>query len=133
MKSGTFVSADEIERADARALGYANVVGHPVEFGDLAPGGVLVMDIDRIVFGDRDAAIELAKASAKAGVSVGVRTYDPDDPRLDELRVRPNVVIAKTHRHLLAALRDGRRTQPVRATTDTVSDQGKAVGSAREA
>jgi hypothetical protein len=60
MISGTFISGDEIERADARALGYANVVGAPVESGGLPPGGILVMDIDRIGFGDRDAAIELA-------------------------------------------------------------------------
>src|SRR4051794_2773703 len=118
MISGIFISGDEIERANARALGYANIVGHPVELGGLAPGGMLVLDIDRIVFGGRDGAIEWARAAAESGVSVSLRTYYPDDPRLDELRARPNVVIAKTHRHLLKALRGDRRTRLIRATIE---------------
>jgi hypothetical protein len=119
MIRGTFVSGDEIERADARALGYANVVGHPIEIGDLKPGGVLVLDIDRIAFGDRDAAIERARAAAEASVPVGVRTHHPDDPRLDELRAYPLVVIARTHHRVLAALRGGGRTRRTRVTIDT--------------
>jgi hypothetical protein len=58
-------------------------------------------------------------------ISVGNRTYDPDDPRLDELRARPNVLMAETHRRLLAALLGGRRTRPVRATINAASDRGK--------
>jgi hypothetical protein len=112
MISGTFVSGDEVERAAARALGYANVVGHPVELGALVPSRLLVLDLDRIAFGDRDAAIERAKAAAKAGVSVGVRTYQSDEPRLDALHAFPNVVIGKAHRRLLAAFRGCRCKRP---------------------
>ncbi|MBY0455760.1 MAG: hypothetical protein K2V38_00325 [Gemmataceae bacterium] len=99
----TYVSADEVGRADAFALGYDAVCQHPNEVGPLGPGDVLVLDADAVLFGDHDALAAAGVAAAHRWAAVGVHTRDPD--RLPAVLVaHPNVVVAKTHAELRAAL-----------------------------
>jgi hypothetical protein len=104
MIEGTYVSGDCCERAEAFQLGYRAVCQHPKEVGDVEPGGLLVIDFDHVLFGDRELAVRKASEAASRGAWVGVHTFTPDDTRLDEIRVLPDVIVAKTHRDLLDRL-----------------------------
>lgn len=101
----TYLSCCEVERAAAYDMGYRDICMHPREIGDMKPRGLLVIDFDHVLFNDRDDAVMKANEAANRGVLVGIHTYYPTDPRLDAFRAFPNVVIAKTHRRVLARLR----------------------------
>jgi hypothetical protein len=108
---GTYVSGDACERAVAFRLGYRTVCHHPKEIGTLQPDEVLVIDFDRVLFDDKDLALVKANEAANRGVTVGIHTYYPDDPRLEPLLALPNVVVAKTHRLVLAGLCERARSK----------------------
>ena len=103
-KNGTYVSADEVERADARVLGYGTVCGHPNEVGALGPDDLLVIDFNSVQLGDTHRAVQEAMASAQRGVRVGVHAYHFPPP-LAELLAEPLVVAANTHARLVSKLR----------------------------
>jgi hypothetical protein len=75
MINGTYVSGDACERALAFRLGYRSVCHHPREIGVLGPDEVLVIDLDHVLFDDRDLAIVRANEAANRGVPVGIHTY----------------------------------------------------------
>jgi dihydrofolate reductase len=64
-----------------------------------------VIDFNDVLFNDKYLAIAKAKEAAERGVLVGIHTYDPTDPRLKPLLDRTNVIVAKTHRRVLARVR----------------------------
>jgi hypothetical protein len=105
MRKGTYVSGDELERMGAKKRGYHTVCRHPNEIADPKPGETLVIDFDHILFGDVDKAVTKATAAALHGMLVGFHTYYPEDPRLTALLDLSSVVVANTHRQVLAALR----------------------------
>jgi hypothetical protein len=94
----TYVSGDELERAEALTMGYDAVCQHPKEVGRLGSDDSLVIDFDHVLFDEKAKAASLAFENARTGVPVGVHTYHPEHPLLKALHSEPNVVIAKTHR-----------------------------------
>ena len=102
---GIYVSGDELERAFAYDVGYRDICAHPREIGVPKTTETFVIDFDHVLFDDKDAAVMKANGAANRGVLVGIHTYYPTDPRLGWCRSFPNVVIAKTHRRVLAHLR----------------------------
>jgi hypothetical protein len=108
---GTYVSGDACERAEAFRLGYRSVCHHPKEIGVVGPDEPLVIDFDHVLFDDKDLAVRKANEAANRGVTVGIHTYYPNDPRLLRHLALPNVVVAKTHRHLLTLMRRRAGTQ----------------------
>jgi hypothetical protein len=121
---GTYVSSDACERAAAYRLGYRNVCQHPKEIGVLGRDELLVIDFDHVLFDDQDLAVLKANEAANRGVSVGIHTYYPDDPRLTRFLALPNVTVAKTHRRLLARLR--RQARKERRTPTATGNQPAA-------
>jgi len=108
---GTYVSGDACERALAYRLGYRSVCHHPKEIGVLEPDEPLVIDLDHVLFDDRDLAVHKANEAANRGVPVGIHTYYPNDPRLTGFLALASVVVAKTHRRVLARMRRQARKQ----------------------
>lgn len=108
---GIYVSSDACERARAFRLGYRNVCHHPNDVGVIEPNETLVIDFDHVLFDDRDLAVLKANEAANRRVPVGIHTYYPSDPRLTRLLALPNVIVAKTHRRVLALLRRQARNQ----------------------
>ncbi|HYT87627.1 MAG TPA: hypothetical protein VEL76_02805 [Gemmataceae bacterium] len=109
MVRGTYVSSDELERAEAAQFGYRYVCHHPNEIGVVDDGETLVIDFDHVLFDDQDLAVLKANQAANCGTVVGIHTYYPNDPRLQQLLALPNVLVAKTHRRLLKAMRQHAR------------------------
>lgn len=107
-----FVSAHEVERADAFKRGYLKVCQHPNEVGALDGVKLLVIDSNQILFDDHALAIGIANEAARRCIIVGVHTYDPESLKLYRLAKLPNVLVAKTHRRLL---HDVRRYAKLRA------------------
>ena len=99
-----YVSADELERADAYRLGYRTVCWHPREIGLADVSETLVIDFDHILFDDQETAVMKASAAARRGVLVGVHTHYPQALKLYRLVALPNVLVATTHRRLLVKL-----------------------------
>jgi hypothetical protein len=122
MLRATYLSSDELERAEAFEAGYRTVIQHPREVRDLVGVRRLVIDLDHVLFDDKDDAIKLAREATAWGLWVGIHTYYPDDPRLDPLRGWPNVVVRKTHRRVRQALR-----RKVRRSHSGKSNQHKAT------
>ena len=119
MKKGTYLSADELERADARRrFGYATVAEDPREIDKIVRGHVsaVVIDLDHVLLANIDAALKVASKAVRAGVPVGLHTFYPDDPRLAALASDPLVVVAKTHRQVRKALRRLRKPKAPRPT-----------------
>lgn len=114
---GTYVSGDEVERADAERMGYGTVCQHPNKVDCLGAGDVLVIDLGNVPFDEKGEAAKLAYDAARAGVPVGVHTYDEDDLRLGVLATEPLIVIARTHRKVRAKLRRLLAARPVEAVT----------------
>jgi hypothetical protein len=100
----TYVSSDQIERADAFKVGYRNVCQHPREVGVLEPSEMLVMDLNHVLGDDHELAIVVANEAAERGVLVGIHTYYPESLKLYRLAKLPNVLVADTHRRLLLKL-----------------------------
>jgi len=103
-----YVSGCEYKRAEARLLGYREVCQHPCEVGPLRSGDVIVIDLDRVLFGDRYAAAEKAAEAVAAGLTVGIHLNDADDPVLGDLPTCPTVYVGKSHYEVLAMIRQGR-------------------------
>jgi hypothetical protein len=99
-----YVSADELERALARGVGYRTVCAHPKEVGVVDVSELLAIDCNPVLVGDPGAAVAAAKDHAGRGGVVGLHTYDPDARELAGLRALPTVVVAKTHKQLLFKL-----------------------------
>lgn len=102
---GIYVSADDLERAAAREMGYETVCLHPNEACILAAERELVIDFDHVLFGDFDAAVRVAVDAARCGMAVGIHTYNPGHLPLATLTALPRVTVARTHRELRAAMR----------------------------
>lgn len=105
MVRGIYVSCDEVARDEARERGYHNICLHPNEIGVPETGETVVINLDSVLFDDKDAAVAKANELASCGVNVGIHTYYPNDPRLRIHLALPNVVVAKTHRRVLAKMR----------------------------
>lgn len=103
-----YVSWDEVERADAFNHGYDAVCQHPNEVAALGVGDELVLDANNIQFGDFDVAVQAAAGAHRNGATIGVHTYNLDNPALAPLLKLPGVTIAKTHVELLAAMQQKR-------------------------
>ena len=85
LDDATFVSGDEVNRAEAFELGYGTVASTLARFANLRPGDLLVIDYDAIMFNDKDAAVALALEAVQRGVNVRLNTYHPDDPALESI------------------------------------------------
>jgi hypothetical protein len=105
MLRATYLSNNELERAEAFGLGYHEVYQHPREVLELVAGQRLVIDLNHVLFDDKDEAVKLARRAAGRGVWVGIHTYNPDDPVLVAVRGKRRIVIRTTHRRVHAALR----------------------------
>lgn len=99
--NGTYVSGDTNERAEAFLLGYKAVCQHPNEIGVLEPDECLVIDGDRVLFGDKAQAAAKAAEAAKRGVTVGIHSFLRSDWGLGSF---PNVVLGRTHAEVLALI-----------------------------
>lgn len=103
---GAYVSADELEQAEAARRGYRQVVAHPSDLDPPAADGVLVIDFDHLLFDDIRPAVQALKAAAAAGAVVGVHTYNPHRRELAALKAElPALVVRPTHRRTGAKLR----------------------------
>jgi hypothetical protein len=100
----TYVSCDQVERADAFKVGHRTVCQHPCEVGVLEPSEMLVMDFNHVLGDDHELAIVVANEAAERGVLVGIHTYYRESLKLYRLAKLPNVLVADTHRWLLLKL-----------------------------
>jgi hypothetical protein len=135
MQNDIYLSSDELERSDALEYGYSTMLQHPREVRTFFAGHRLVIDLDHVLFDEKDEAVELACAAAEQGLWVGIHTHYRDDPRLASLRDNPNVVIKKTHVNVRSALRNkstkkraggvGRHDHP--PTQETIHDRVTVV------
>jgi hypothetical protein len=103
-RNAKYVSACEVEQAEARGMNYEQVVQSPRDVGKLGPDDTLIIDGNNTLFGETELAVKLAIESARSGVPVGVHAYTIT-PALRELLDEPLVVVAKTHRKVRAKLR----------------------------
>ena len=101
MLTATYMSSDEVERADAFRVDYVTVCQHPNEIGELEASDLLVLDMNNVLFEDDRLAVQKANEAALRGVLVGVHTYNPDRLKSLGLIKRSNVVVAKNHVRLL--------------------------------
>jgi hypothetical protein len=85
-------------------MGYTAVYDHPNAVGVLGSGDELMIDFDHVLFSDFDAAVKVALDAARAGAAVGIHTYNPGHLPLAPLTALPQVMIARTHRALRAAM-----------------------------
>jgi len=113
MFKGTYISNEVWHRDKARDAGYCNVDAHPRRIGTLNAGEFLLLDGDNILFDDLDEAVTAAIEHARRGVHVGIHSAS-NQPRLAPAHAKPSIVVARTHREVLAALElrvDGRTSQ----------------------
>ena len=104
IRNAKYLSACEVERADAVTLGYEQVGQHPSEIHKLGSDDVLIVDFNVVQFGDLELAVKMMTDAVRNGVPVGIHTYHAS-PALRELLAEPLVVVAETHRKVRAKLR----------------------------
>jgi len=104
IRNAKYLSACEVERADAVTLGYEQVGQHPSEIHKLGSDDILIVDFNVVQFGDLELAVKMMTDAVRNGVLVGIHTYHAS-PALRELLNEPLVAVAKTHRRVRAKIR----------------------------
>ena len=116
---GTYVSADAGNRGVALEQGFVTDCQHPKEVCILGSNEMLVVDLDNVLFDDKEAAVEMILRTARSEVPVAVHTFNSEHPAFWALHFEPLVIIALTQREAvegvkqLIADRDARR-EPLR-------------------